>query len=178
MFQRAKYPLRNELIWKQCDQIWKNEFVLLGQMNNMSTPKLAEFRYNLRQKNIFLRFPKPGILRAYLRSSGWSVLEPAVVGPTFCAVSNREPSELKEALKLMQAERSVILLGGKALDHTFTIEGINELVTKIPSLQVLQGELVGLLQSAGQGLVQGMQAAPTMLTSSLSAHVASMQPPP
>ena len=170
-FQRSQYPLRNQLVWEQCVNIWNNEIVLLGQANNISTPKMADLRHRLRQQNLFLRFPKPGILKAFLRQSPWKALEPAVIGPTFCAVSKcTDPSQLQAALHMIQAERNIILLGGKALDTEFTVEGMQDLIACTPSLDIMRSLLLGLIQSPALGLSQALSLAPSQLTSSLDVH--------
>lgn len=169
-FQRAQYPLRNQLVWEECANIWNNEIVLLGQVNNISTHKMADLRHRLRQQNLFLRFPKPGILKAFLRQSPWKSLEPAVIGPTFCAVSKARPDELQAALQMIQAERNIVILGGKALNTEFTVEGIRDLIVSTPSLEVMRSQLLGVLQSPALSLNQALTLAPNQLASNLEAH--------
>jgi len=169
-FQRASYPIRNQLIWQSCERIWQHDIVLLGQANNLSTPRMAQLRHKLRDQKLFLRFPKPGVLRAFLRQSKWPALEPAVVGPTFCAVSSGQPGELIAALQTLQTEPNIILLGGQAYGSQLTVEGVRELVMQVPALDQLRGQLVAVLQSAGVGLVQTCTAAPTLLAASLKTH--------
>lgn len=171
LFKRTSYPLRNQVAWQECQSIWQNEIVLLGQANNMTTPKMADLRHRLRQHNLFLRFPKPGVMRAFLRQSQWSSLEHAVVGPTFCAISRCEPSKLRDALQTLKAERQIVLLGGKALDTQFTVEGAEELIMQVPSLEIMRAELVSLLQSPALALTQSTLAAPSALTASLQQHL-------
>lgn len=170
LFKRAVYPAKNRVIWDECARIMESPVVLIGQMNNLSTPKAADLRHRLRQENLFLRFPKPGILRAYLRDSKWHDLEPAVVGPTFCAVSRSQPSELKQVISMLTAEKNIILLGGKIVDYQFTIEGMQELIMSTPSLSEMQCQLLGLLQSAGLGLTQSLQSASMALAGTLDTH--------
>lgn len=169
--KRITYPLRNQVAWQECKNIWQNEIVLLGQTNNMTTPRMADLRHRLRQHNLFLRFPKSGVMRAFLRQSQWASLEPAIVGPTFCAVSRCDPSKLRDALQTLKAERQIILLGGKALDTQFTIEGMEELVMRVPSFELMRAELVSLLQSPAAAFTQTTFAAPIALTSSLKQHL-------
>lgn len=167
VFPRATYPVKNGLVWKECESIMNSKVVLFGQLNNMSTPKVADLRHRLRDQSLYLRFPKPSILRAYLRQSQWSSLEPAVVGPTFCAISRAEPSQLRDALKTLQAEKNIVLLGGKLVGREFTVEGVREVVEEMPSLEVMRGQMVGLMEAAGLGLVQTLGSAPTVFTATL-----------
>ncbi len=148
----------------------QSEVVLFGQANNLSTQKMAELRHKLREHNLFLKFPKPGILRALIKQSQWSSLEPIVVGPTFCAVSKSDPSSLKEAFKLLNEESRLVILGGKLHGHEFTIDGVKELIAKIPSLDALRYELVSLLQSVSGKLVDTCQAIPSALLTTLQSH--------
>lgn len=78
----------------------------------MGTLEMSELRHQLRQNGILLRFPKPGILRAYLKQSPYSRLHEAVIGNTFCAISNRDPSALSAALQALEDKKNIILLGG------------------------------------------------------------------
>lgn len=165
--------MRNQIVWRECQSIMASPVVILGQANNVSTPSMAELRHKLRGQNLHLRFPKPGVLRAFLRQSQWPALEDAVVGPTFCAISSGAPSELKAALRTMQGEKNVVLLGGKMLGRPFTIEGVQEIVGRMPRLDELQAQLVGVLQSPGQQLVGTCELGSRALHRTLEQHAAS-----
>lgn len=158
------------MIWGECEKIMKSKIIVLAQANHVSTPQMADLRYQLRQRNLFLRFPKPGVLRAYLRASGNEVLASAVIGKTFCAVSNAEPDQISEALSLMENRKDILLLGGKVLDNLLTIEGIRECVNELPRIRDLRSQLVGLLQSPAHALVSMTQAAPLSLVLALKTH--------
>lgn len=169
-FQRVVYPLRKQLVWQECEKIMQSRIVLFGQANNIPTQKMAELRHRLRCQNMFLRFPKPGVLRAYLRQSKWPSLECAVVGPTFCAVSSSEPKDLQPAMETLQAEKNLLLLGGLIMNAEFTIEGCKEFINSLPMLKEQQLRLVQLMQAASLGLVQGLQLAPHTLSVLLETH--------
>lgn len=74
-------------------------------------------------------------------------------------------------MQALKAERQIVLLGGKALDTQFTIEGAEELIMQVPSLEIMRAELVSLLQSPALALSQVTAAAPTALAASLKQHL-------
>jgi ribosomal protein L10 len=170
MARKVVYSPKKVMIWGECERIMQSNVVVLAQANHVSTPQMADLRYQLRQRKLFLRFPKPGVLRAYLRESGHEALASAVIGKTFCAVSNAEPSQIAEALSLIDNRKDIVLLGGKVLNNLLTIEGLRECVNELPRLQDLQAQLVGLLQSPAHALVGMAQAAPLGLVHALKTH--------
>lgn len=178
VFRRASYPPKNAFIWQDCERIWASEIVLLGQANNLSTAKMADLRHALRQQSVFLKFPKPGILRAYLGQSQWSGLQPGVIGSTFCVVSKADNPAFQMSLQKLQGERNIVLLGGKILDLQLTIEAINEFVTEIPSITALQSQLVSLLQSPALGVTSKLEASQQTMVGYLETYAQSQATKP
>ena len=75
-------------------------------------------------------------------------------------------------LACINSEPKLCLLGGKVLDQLLTPNGLAE-VAKLPSLEVLQQELIGLLCLPQRQTLMCLQSAPSSLSSSLTIHVSS-----
>ena len=77
-------------------------------------------------------------------------------------------------LSCIKSESRLCLLGGKVLDQLFTPRGMEE-VAKLPSLEILQQELVSLLCLPQRQTLSLLQSTPTTLSQTLSLHASSSQ---
>lgn len=168
----SRYPPRKQLIWSQCQEYLRRNVLLLVQLDNLNSQDRQSFKTQLGQLGLSLKSPKPRILRKVLRLSRHSCLAPAVVGTTALAISNREPGELKAALKFLKTHGKSLLIAGKIGETPFAAEGINDIVCNVPRIAALQASMAELLMLPAQSLVAELQRAPAALASALSQHLA------
>ena len=167
----SKYPPRKQLTWSQCQAYIKAPVMLLVQLDNLDTPTRLALKAKLSPLGLSLKTPKAHILKKAIRQSDIRELEPSIVGFMGVATSRREPSDLLEALRMLNSHTKITLIGGKVGTHAFTLEGISSIVAEVPPMQQLRGQLVGLLQSPAQIMSSMLQRAPQALASALNQHL-------
>jgi ribosomal protein L10 len=145
--------------------------MLLVQLDNLDTPSRLALKVNLGQMGLSLKTPKAHILKKVIRQSRIRELEPSIVGFMGVATSSKEPCELQNCLQFLNSHSKVIIIGGKIGLHAFSTEGINDIISQVPSMRRLHEALVGLLQSPAQALSSMLQRAPQSLTATLTQHI-------
>lgn len=172
--QKKVYPPAKAMVWNQCEKIFEWPILMLMQINNVNVSEMQRLRHLFRTHGALMRFPKPSILRAFIRSvPQWRPLEPAIVG-SMCCVMSQTPdlSKLQPVIDLMRKEEGKFLLVGGKIERTlFSADGLCDAIARAPTRQWSLQQIYSLLLSPSQSLARQVEAAGMNLFGSLiSAH--------
>jgi large subunit ribosomal protein L10 len=140
-------------------QIKESEAVFAVDYRGISVPQAAELRIKLNEAGARFRVVKNTLTLLAADKAGVDSLKEVLDGPTAFTFVTAEGGDVALAAKaLAQFKREHELLdfkGGVMNGEVLTAEQIGEL-SRLPALDVLHGQLVGVIASPITGLVRGL----------------------
>jgi large subunit ribosomal protein L10 len=139
-------------------QIQESEAVFAVDYRGISVPQAAELRQRLNDAGARFRVVKNTLTQLAADQAGAAELKELLEGPTaFTFVSpDGDPVLAAKALAGFRREHEVLeLKGGRMSGNVISVEEIQSLA-RLPGLETLQGQLVGVLASPVTGLVRGL----------------------
>ncbi|XP_028287943.1 large ribosomal subunit protein uL10m [Parambassis ranga] len=160
-----KRDLRN--LFQDC------KMVAVLQNNSISADDMIMLRHRLLKYGITVKFFPNQVMRSFLSDSVYYNMVPLFVGPTVLFVS-KEP-KVKEMLTTLRTSPQMTLLGA-CVDHTLlSAQGIAS-YSKLPSVTVVQGELVSGLTMLTSRTAGMLQHHPAHLSALLQQYVKQQSP--
>lgn len=134
----------------------ESEAIFIVDYRGMTVPQAAELRSKLREADTTFRVVKNTLTQRAADAADAEDLKPMLVGPTAIAFVRGDAAMAAKALAHAQKEYEILdfkggTLGGRAL----SIDEIKAL-SKLPSREVLIGQLVGLAAAPIGGLVRSL----------------------
>ncbi|XP_073539591.1 large ribosomal subunit protein uL10m isoform X2 [Phyllobates terribilis] len=122
--------------------IQENKMVAVFQRNSIGTEDFLHLRHRLHKHEIFIKIFPLQVLRKVLGQSHLQALLPLFIGQTFLLVSPH--AKVKEMLQAIRTAPQIQLLGAFVENRILSKQGIVN-YSKLPSKEMLQGQLVGTL---------------------------------
>ena len=149
----------------------KGDYVFLTNYDRMSVPDIAALRKALAPQAAEFHVVKNTILSVALDRRGLPSFSDELHGPTAIITGGENPSEVAKVLTKYfknkdKADVKFGLLGEQRLDRDEVVE-----LSKLPSLEALRAQLLGLLNQPGTSLVRVIVAVPQGLLNVLQAKV-------
>lgn len=145
-----------------------NKMVAVVQNCNSSAEDIRTLRNRLHRHDIMVKIFPNQVMRSFLRDSVYSNMAPLFIGPTVLFVS-KEP-KVKEMLTSLRSSPQMMLLGG-CIDNTLlSAQGVVS-YSKLPSVTVVQGELVSGLTMMTAHTASMLQRHPAHLSALLQQYV-------
>ncbi|KAM9716895.1 large ribosomal subunit protein uL10m [Menidia menidia] len=116
-----------------------NKMIAVVQNNSSSAEDMMTLKHRLFKHGIRVKFFPNEVTRSFLSDSVYSSMTPLFIGPTVLLVS-KEP-KVKEMLSALRASPQITLLGGCVDDTLLSVQGLVGF-SKLPSVTVVQGQLV------------------------------------
>jgi large subunit ribosomal protein L10 len=141
-------------------QIQESEAVFAVDYRGISVPQAAELRTKLNDAGARFRVVKNTLTQLSADKAGAESLKELLEGPTAFTFVSAEGDVALAAKALAQFRRETELLefkGGVMGGDVLTVEQITEL-SRLPALDVLHAQLVGVIASPITGLVRGLNA--------------------
>jgi large subunit ribosomal protein L10 len=142
-------------------QIQESEAIFAVDYRGISVPQAAELRVKLNEAGARFRVVKNTLTLLAADKAGADSLKEVLDGPTAFTFVTADGGDVALAAKaLAQFKRETDLLefkGGVMNGEVLTAEQIGEL-SRLPALDVLHGQLVGVIASPITGLVRGLNA--------------------
>jgi large subunit ribosomal protein L10 len=142
-------------------QIKESEAVFAVDYRGISVPQVAELRTRLTDAGARFRVVKNTLTERAADEAGTDSLKELLEGPTaftFVAAEQGDVALAAKALAQFNREHGLLgFKGGIMGGETLTVEQLTEL-SRLPSLEVLHGQLVGVIASPITGLVRGLNA--------------------
>ncbi|MEJ1285347.1 mitochondrial ribosomal protein L10 [Cricetulus griseus] len=149
-----------------------NRMIAVCQNVAMSAEDKLLLRHRLRKHNILIKIFPNEVLKPFLGDSKYQNLLPLFIGHNMLLVS--EEPKVKEMVRILKSVPFLPLLGGCVDDTILSRQGFVE-YAKLPSLDLLQGELVGGLTGLMAQTHYLLQHQPAQLTSLLDQYIKQQQ---
>ncbi|KAL1779287.1 39S ribosomal protein L10, mitochondrial [Sigmodon hispidus] len=145
-----------------------NRMIAVCQNVAMSAEDKLLLRHQLRKHKILIKVFPNEVLKSFLEDSKYQNLLPLFIGHNMLLVS--EEPKVKEMIRILKSVPFLPLLGGCVDDTILSRQGLVD-YAKLPSLDLLQGELVGGLTCLMAQTCYLLQHQPAQLTSLLDQYV-------
>ncbi|XP_041829917.1 39S ribosomal protein L10, mitochondrial isoform X2 [Melanotaenia boesemani] len=162
------------LLKKEVKKVFQdNKMIAVVQNNNSSFEDMLILKHRLHRHGIFVKFFPNQVMRSFLSDSIYSNMAPLFIGSTVLFVS--KVPKVKEMLSTLRASPQMILLGA-CIDNTLlSTQGIVS-YSKLPSLTVVQGELVSGLTMMISHTASMLQHHPAHLSALLQQYIKQQSP--
>lgn len=159
------------LVDEVSNHLSKSDYVFLANYDRITVEEVSELRDQLSEEDAEFHVVKNSVLKVAAKSRGLPEFDDHLIGPTAIVVGGQNPSGVAKVVKKFfdKNERPVVkvgILGDRAIDA----EMVNELA-KLPSLEVLQAQLLGLFSQPAQSMVRILNAVPSGVVNVLEAKV-------
>jgi large subunit ribosomal protein L10 len=139
-------------------QIAGAQAILAVDYRGISVPQVAELRAGLRDADATFRVVKNSLTERAADQSGAETLKPLLTGPTALTFVRGDVATAARAIAdYGRATQLLPFKGGLMEGATLDVEQIRAL-SRLPSRQVLYGQLAGIVASPVTGLVRGLGA--------------------
>ncbi|XP_042529682.1 39S ribosomal protein L10, mitochondrial [Dipodomys spectabilis] len=149
-----------------------NRMIAVCQNVAMSAEDKILIRHQLRKHNILMKIFPNQVMKPFLEGSKYQNLLPLFVGHNMLLVS-QEP-KVKEMVRILKTVPFLPLLGGCIDDTILSRQGFIN-YSKLPSLPLLQGELVGGLTLLVGQTHSLLQHQPVQLTALMDQYIRQQQ---
>ena len=135
----------------------ENSLVLVFHYRGMSMTEMTELRVQSFNSGCNIKVTKNRLTKLALADTEKSELAGLFDGPTAIAYSN-DPVELTKLLSNFAKNNSnLVILGGIMNNEILSVEKI-EILSKLPSLEEIRAQLIGLINSPAQKIASVLTA--------------------
>ncbi|XP_025773265.1 39S ribosomal protein L10, mitochondrial [Puma concolor] len=157
------------LLRREIDAVFRdNRMIAVCQNVALSAEDKLLMRHQLRKHKILMKIFPNQVLKPFLADSKYQNLLPLFVGHNFLLVS--EEPKVKEMVRILKGVPFLPLLGGCIDDTILSRQGFIN-YSKLPSLALVQGELVGGLTCLMAQTHFLLQHQPLQLTALLDQYI-------
>lgn len=149
------------------------KMIAVIQDNSTNAEDMLLLKKRLHRHGITIKFIPNQVMRSFLPGSPYSNLMPLFVGQTVLFVS-KEP-KVKEMLVSLKSSPQMILLGACVENTLLSPQGLLR-YSKLPSVTVVQGELVSGLTMLTSQTASMLQRHPTHLSALLQQYLKQQSP--
>ena len=164
-------PEKKYLVEEASAHLDKSDYVYLANYERITVDETAELRASLAEHDAEFHVVKNTIFGVAAEEKQLPDLSEHLNGPTAIIVGGNNPAGVAKVLnKFFKAKAKVDLKVGVMEDKTLTREQI-EILAKLPGIEALRAQLLGLLMQPGTSLVRVLNAVPQNLVNVLQAKV-------
>jgi large subunit ribosomal protein L10 len=159
------------------EQIGSAEAIFAVDYRGITVAQVAELRTKLRDADARFRVVKNSLSERAADQAGVSDLKPMLIGPTALALVHGDAALAAKALNDTARQLNNVLefKGGLLNGDVLTADDVRS-IARLPSRDVLMGQLVGTVAAPLTGLARGLNALITGIAIQLQA-IADMEPP-
>lgn len=164
-------PEKQYLVEEVNEHLNKSDYVYLANYERITVEETAQLRASLAEHNAEFHVVKNSILGVAVGAKEMPDMGEHLNGPTAIIVGGEDPSGVAKVLaeffkKKEKVELKVGVLNDKLLERAQI-----EALAKLPGLESLRAQLLGLLNQPGTGLVRVLNAVPQSVVNVLQAKV-------
>ena len=149
----------------------KSDYVYLTNYERITVDEIAELREQLAEHDAEFHVVKNTLLNVVAKERSLPDLGEYLSGPTAIIVGGNNPSGVAKLVSnFFKKKEKVELKAGVLNDRALSKDEI-EVLSKLPGLEVLRAQLLGLLTQPGTGFVRIINAVPQGLVNVLQAKV-------
>jgi len=164
-------PEKQYLVEEVNNHLAKSDYVYLANYERITVDETAELREQLAEHNAEFHVVKNSIFGVAANAKEMPDVSEHLSGPTAIIVGGDNPSGVAKVLgKFFKDKEKVDLKVGILNDKTLDKAQI-EALAKLPGLESLRAQLLGLLTQPGTSLVRVLNAVPQNVVNVLQAKV-------
>lgn len=164
-------PEKKYLVEELSQHLGKSDYVYLANYNRITVEETAELRASLAEHGAEFHVVKNSIFGVAAAERSMPDVGEHLEGPTAIVVGGNNPSGVAKVLgEFFKKKEKVEVKAGILNDRALT-RGQIEALAKLPGLEVLRAQLLGLLTQPGTSLVRVLNAVPQSLVNVLQAKV-------
>ncbi len=164
-------PEKKYLVDEVNNHLGKSDYVYLANYERITVDETAELRAALAEHDAEFHVVKNTIFGVAAAEKELPDFSEHLSGPTAIIVGGNNPAGVAKALtKFFKDKEKVDLKVGLLGDKALSKEQIEQLA-KLPGLESLRAQLLGLLSQPGTGLVRVLNAVPQSVLNVLQAKV-------
>ncbi|PXA03472.1 50S ribosomal protein L10 [Coraliomargarita sinensis] len=164
-------PEKKYLVDEVSTHLAKSDYVYLANYERITVDETAELRASLAEHDAEFHVVKNTIFGIAAGEKEYPDVSEHLSGPTAIIVGGNNPSGVAKVLnKFFKDKEKVDLKVGIFNDKTLDKQQI-EALAKLPGLESLRAQLLGLLTQPGTGLVRVLNAVPQNVVNVLQAKV-------
>jgi len=133
----------------------------------ISVPQAAELRAKLAEADARFRVVKNRLAKLAVEQAGVVELEPLLDGPTALTFVRGDAAMAAKAIHGFGAEHEILSYKGGLMDGAPLDEERFQAIARLPALDVLHGQFVGVIASPITGLARGLSSMISGLASQL-----------
>jgi large subunit ribosomal protein L10 len=164
---RAK---KEELLQKYVEQLKRSEAVIITEYRGLTVSDLQQLRRKVREANGSFIVVKNTLAARALTEVGLPAPEKMLAGPVglgFCG--NNIPGVAKAVTEFVKGHERLIIKGGVLGNRVIDAEGVKSLA-KLPSLEVMRAQLLGLINAPASQLVGVLSGGVRQLVNVVNAY--------
>ncbi|MEM7790287.1 MAG: 50S ribosomal protein L10 [Verrucomicrobiota bacterium] len=164
-------PEKQYLVEEVSTHLDKSNYVYLTNYERITVDEIAELRASLSEHNAEFHVVKNSIFGVAAAAKDLPDLGEHLTGQTAIVVGGDNPSGVAKVIgEFFKKKEKVDLKGGIVNERALTKDEIVAL-SKLPGLEVLRAQLLGLLSQPATGMVRVINAVPQSLVNVLQAKV-------
>jgi len=129
------------------EQIATAKLIVLTDYRGLRVSDLQDLRINLRKSGGEIRVAKNTLTRIAAENAGITGIESYLEGPLALGLANDDIVGFSKTLSDFARTSRILTIRGGVLDRNFITAAQVEAISTMPSKEVLQAKLLGLLQS-------------------------------
>ena len=162
---------KDELLAQYTDLVEKSEAIFLAEYTGMSVKAMDQLRNEVYDAEGAFHVTKNTLLKLALSNTDYSVPKDMLLGQLASGFALGEaPTLAKAIVEFAKKEEHLTLKGGFMDGKLLTAEQV-EALAKLPSLDQLRGQLIGLISAPAQGIVSAVTNGVRQVLNVLDAYV-------
>ncbi len=146
---------KTAVVEELAERLSESEAIFAVEYKGISVPQAAELRSKLRESDASFKIVKNRLAKLAATKAG-TELEELLTGPIALTLINGDPVVVAKTITTFSKEHNVLEFKGGIMDGAALDVDSFQAIAKLPGLDVLHGQLVGLTASPLTGLVAGM----------------------
>jgi large subunit ribosomal protein L10 len=138
------------------DGLAQAEAIFAVDYRGISVPQAAELRSRLAEADAVFSVVKNRLAKRAAVQAGTADLEPLLTGPTALTLIKGDPVTAAKAISTFSREHDILEFKGGIMDGAPLDADGFQAIARLPALDVLHGQLVGMTASPLTGLVAGL----------------------
>ena len=164
-------PEKQYLVEEVNEHLDKSDYVYLVNYEGITVDETAELREELVAHGAEFHVVKNTIFGVASAARALPNLEEHLSGPTAIIVGGNNPSGVAKALGAFLKKREKVEVKAGILNEKILGKAEIETLAKLPGLESLRAQLLGLLAQPGTGLVRVLNAVPQNVVNVLQAKI-------
>ena len=166
---------KNALVAQYGEWLQDADGIILMDYRRLNVPQTEKLRNEIRQSEGRYSVCKNTLLKLAMDEQGWPIPLDLLSGPTAVAFAGHNfPAVAKSLLEYteeLEQEDALVIKGGILLGERLDAQRVKA-ISALPSMDELRSQLVGLLATPSQNLVNVIQGATSSVVNVLAAYLA------